>query len=478
MLLIPLDNRPVSYDLPLQIARSGGLKLEIPPKEMLGGLTYQTDFAALKDWTQHVLKSKRVTSAIVALDAIAYGGLVPSRWSEEYYDDIIARLNQFLQLFRSTNVNVYAYSSIMRISNNNFNEEEKEYWSDYGTKIYQYSNLLHKSKKLNTPAVQDELNHVLKEIPQDILEDYVSTRERNFAVNQFYIEKLKQNTFEWLVFCQDDTSKWGINVMEAETLRSLVIQHKQQNKVLVHPGTDEIASCLMVKAHLWPNSLAVYPVYTQESGKEIFANYEDRPIKKSVEGQIKLVGAKKSSSIGSADLVLVLHLPEISQGDHIFKTIPEGVSEDALSKCLGLLQSLDKPIAIADILWANGADPELVNKIIAPEADLKNLCAYAAWNTASNSIGSTLAIGLMKVISEKDGKINRLAHKKLLLTRFIEDWAYQADIRSSLTEPDVALLNTKMKAIIKPLVDKFEYDGEIDFSFPWERLFEIEVNFH
>ena len=27
---------------------------------------------------------------------------------------------------------IYAFSSIMRISNNNYNEEEKEYWKDYG----------------------------------------------------------------------------------------------------------------------------------------------------------------------------------------------------------------------------------------------------------------------------------------------------------------------------------------------------------
>lgn len=475
MLLIPIDNRPVCYDLPLQIAKVGNIKLSIPPKDMLGGLTYQADFAALKDWTLHTVRSRRVSTAIVALDTIAYGGLVASRWSEDYYDEILARINQFLQIFKTYNVNVYAFSSIMRISNNNYNEEEKDYWSEYGTKIFQYSNLSHKIKKITTPTIQEDLNRVIDEIPQEILEDYVSTRERNFAVNQYYIEKLKQNAFEWLILCQDDTAKWGMNVMEAESLKNLVTQYKLQNKVLVHPGTDEIAASLVVRAFMWPNSLSVYPIFTQEDGKEIIANYEDRPIKKSVEGQIKLIGAKKSSSIGSADLILLIHLPEVHQGDHVFGEEPEGVTEDAISKCIGILNSLDKPIALADILWANGADPILIDRLMDPKVDLKNLFAYSGWNTASNTIGSALAIGLAKVIAEKNDNINRLAHKKLLITRFAEDWAYQSIIRQTLSEPDVTELNSKMNKSMRPFLNKYEYSGEINYRFPWNRLFEIEA---
>ena len=473
MLLIPLDNRPVCYDLPTQLARVGGVQLSVPPKEILGGLTHQADFEELKEWTSRTLKTKRVSSAIVALDTIAYGGLIPSRWSEEYYDDIISRINQFLQLFKMHSVNVYAFTTVMRISNNNCNEEEKDYWSVYGKKIYQYSNLYHKFQKLETPQVQEMLDKVLQEIPQEVLEDYISTRERNFEINQFYIEKLRQGHFEQLIYCLDDTSKWGINVIEAENIRNLILQSKMQNKCLIHPGTDEVATDLIAKAHMYPNSLSVYPVYTQEDGKEILANYEDRPIKKSVEGQIKICGAKKSNSIGSADLVLIIHCPEISQGDHIWGEEPEGYSDNALSKCIGLLQSLNKPIAIADILWANGSDPDLVEKILEPETDLTNLYGYAGWNTASNTIGTAISMGLMKLVAESDKSINNLAHKKVLLSRMAEDWAYQAKIRQTMTEPDEAELNSKMIKMLDQLTKKLQYNGEVRFVFPWDRLFEI-----
>jgi hypothetical protein len=477
MLLIPLDNRPVCYDLPVQIAKSGGIKLEMPPREALGGLNYQADFEALYDWTKSTIRNKRVTSAVVALDTLAYGGLIPSRWSEEYYDDIIERINAFFHLFKMNNVNVYGFSTIMRISNNNINEEEKEYWSEYGTLIYQYSNLLHKAKKIETPQIQNQLNNVLSEIPQEILEDYISTRERNFAVNQHYLDMAAQGAFECLVLCQDDCAKWGINVIEAENLKAKILQLKLQNKTIVHPGTDEVAASLLVKAHLWPNSLSVYPIYTLEKGKEILANYEDRPIKKAIEGQIKMVGAKKSNSIGSADLVLVVHLPELSQGDHIFDYEPEGTAQEAaISKITGLLKSLNKPIAIADILWANGGDPELIDAIIKSDTELKNLYGYAGWNTASNTIGSALAIGLIRVLAEKEGTVNGMAHKKLLINRFAEDWAYQALVRQKLEETNAIELNNKMFETLEPLLNKFEFSGEISFRFPWSRLFEVEAS--
>lgn len=476
MLYIPLDNRPVCYDLPVQIAKSAGVNICVPPKEVLGGLTYQADFNALREWTQTTLRTQRVTNAVVALDTIAYGGLVPSRWSEDYYEDILNRINNFLHIFKMSNVNIYAFSSIMRIANNNINEEEKDYWAEYGKKIYQYSNLFHKFKKLETPQVEEQLNKVVKEIPEEILEDYISSRERNFEINQYYIEKLKNNAFEMLVLCQDDCSKWGINVLEAETLKNQIVQAKQQNKSIIHPGADEVGASLVAKAFMWPNSnVSVYPIYTQDAGKEILANYEDRPIKKAVEGQIKMCGAKKSNSIGSADLVLLIHLPEIFQGDHIFEEEPEGTSSNAISKAIGLLQSLNKPMTIADIVWANGADPELVEKILDNETNMASLYGYAGWNTASNSIGSALAMGVARVAAEKTDTCNKLAHKRLVISRLAEDWAYQADIRQQLAEPDSAELNNRMFKPVERITKKFEYEGDISFKFPWNRLFEIET---
>ena len=50
-------------------------------------------------------------------------------------------------ILQKKHAQVYAFSSIMRISNNNVNEEEKEYWNLYGKKIFKYSYDYHKNGK-------------------------------------------------------------------------------------------------------------------------------------------------------------------------------------------------------------------------------------------------------------------------------------------------------------------------------------------
>ncbi len=97
---------------------------------------------------------------------------------------------------------VYAVSSIMRISNNIVNEEEKEYWSEYGTKIFEYSYNFHKE------------GFETKDVPNEILSEYLATRQRNFAINKMYIDWLEQGLFDTLVFSKDDCAEFGLNVLE------------------------------------------------------------------------------------------------------------------------------------------------------------------------------------------------------------------------------------------------------------------------
>ena len=104
---------------------------------------------------------------------------------------------------------IYAFSSIMRISNNNYNEEEKEYWKDYGKKIFDYSYSGGKNKS---------------DIPEEILEDYLNTRKRNFEINKLYLEWQKEGLFDTLIFSKDDCAQYGLNVKEANNLQDLIIE--------------------------------------------------------------------------------------------------------------------------------------------------------------------------------------------------------------------------------------------------------------
>ncbi len=109
------------------------LRLLLPPRGLLGDLTKTADTDGIIQWLKTVTQVDKV---IVSLDTIAYGGLIPSRRSTDGFEAIKKRMEEFRQILSNKNAKIYAFSSIMRISNNNINEEEKEYWSSYGKKIF------------------------------------------------------------------------------------------------------------------------------------------------------------------------------------------------------------------------------------------------------------------------------------------------------------------------------------------------------
>ena len=82
----------------------------------------------------------------------------------------------------------------MRISNNNYNIEEKEYWSKYGKKIFDYSYHTCKAGKWGMESCIANL------IPDDILADYMATRRRNFEINKMYLDWKNEGFFDSLIF--------------------------------------------------------------------------------------------------------------------------------------------------------------------------------------------------------------------------------------------------------------------------------------
>ena len=205
---IPIDNRPVCYSLPEQIADiNENVKLLLPPRTMLGDLKKTADINGLLKWIE---TQKQVDKIVLSLDTIAHGGLIPSRRSKDTFEEIENRINLLKSILKRKNVQVFAFSSIMRISNNNVNEEEKEYWNLYGEKIFKYSYEFHKNSSTDS------------NIPEDILKDYLKTRNRNFEINKLYLEWAKQGFFNTLVFSKDDCAQYGLNVKEAQELQELI----------------------------------------------------------------------------------------------------------------------------------------------------------------------------------------------------------------------------------------------------------------
>lgn len=424
---IPIDNRPVCYNLAKDIAAiDENIEFFIPPREFLGDLTRSAGVNEIIEWIENI---PECDAMVISLDTIAYGGLIPSRRSTDSLEDIKSRLKRLKPLLK--NKKVYAFSSIMRISNNNYNEEEKEYWKDWGKKIFEYS----------YSGVNDG-------IPQAILDDYLATRKRNFEINKTYLN-WGLNT---LIFSKDDCAPKGFNVDEARELERLGAKTKT--------GADEIPLTLLARAI--EKEIKVFVEFTEPDYKDCISNYEDVSIEKSVQGQLELGGFTQVQTREEADVILIVNNFIEKQGEHVM-----GWTTQPFRKTF---TPPDKPYAIADVRYANGADNDFVEQLL-PQIDLKNFYGYAGWNTSANTIGSLLA-GVK--VRWNTGKYNEAAFKRLQMIRFLDDWAYQANVRGMIENPcDIQDL---MKPYEIKLAEIFGQIPPIEYFYPWNRKFEVEIS--
>lgn len=424
---IPIDNRPVCYNLAKDIAAiDENIELFIPPREFLGDLTRNAGVNEIIEWIENI---PECDAMVISLDTIAYGGLIPSRRSTDSLEDIKSRLKRLKPLLK--NKKVYAFSSIMRISNNNYNEEEKEYWKDWGKKIFEYS----------YSGVNDG-------IPQAILDDYLATRKRNFEINKTYLN-WGLNT---LIFSKDDCAPKGFNVDEARELERLGAKTKT--------GADEIPLTLLARDI--EKEIKVFVEFTEPDYKDCISNYEDVSIEKSVQGQLELSGFTQVQTREEADVILIVNNFIEKQGEHVM-----GWTTQPFRKTF---TPPDKPYAIADVRYANGADNDFVEQLL-PQIDLKNFYGYAGWNTSANTIGSLLA-GVK--VRWNAGKYNEADFKRLQIIRFLDDWAYQANVRGMIENPcDIQDL---MKPYEIKLAEIFGQIPPIEYLYPWSRKFEVEIS--
>jgi hypothetical protein len=91
MVLLPLDDRPVNYDYPTYLSRLAGYELHLPPRAWLGNPWRESQHISLVEWMLKEADSADVL--IVALDTLAYGGLIPSRTSREPLLAVLERLS-------------------------------------------------------------------------------------------------------------------------------------------------------------------------------------------------------------------------------------------------------------------------------------------------------------------------------------------------------------------------------------------------
>lgn len=438
---LPIDNRPVCYTLPEMIAKiDSDIEFFIPERRLLGGLTKTADIEGLFKW---LIDLPELDAIVLSLDTIAYGGLIPSRRCPETFEQIKERIENLKKILETKNSKIYAFSSIMRISNNNYNIEEKEYWKKWGKKIFDYSYHTHRFGCESCIA---------NRIPSAILDDYLETRKRNFKINKIYLQWQKEGLFDTLVFSKDDCAQYGFNVQEAQFLESL--------GAFTKTGADEIPLTLLARAI--QGDMKVCPIFLEPDSKDLISKYEDVSVEKSVLGQLDLAGVNVGTEQEN-DITLYVNNFIEEQGEIVM-----GVNTESFT---GEFKTPKTPYMIADVRFANGSDNNFVDEFFKNEID-ENFYGYSAWNTTANSLGSLICAAKVKFLAKK---YNPDAFKNLQIVRFLDDWAYQANVRQFLDSPDIEALRAGMINYEKIVGFVLGTKISAKYSYPWDRLFEVEI---
>ncbi len=277
--------------------------------------------------------------------------------------------------------------------------------------------------------------------------------------------------------------------MEARTISRSTFDIPDK-KFQILPGVDQLGLLLLTRAYNEANGVtpAVYPLYSRGAGPSTLPQYSDTRLQDSVPQQIIAAGAKKANNISSADFILALNTPEngimqdTTAGSNQFFASP--ANRDFI---LNLTKQLNAgyKVSLADVSYSNGADNGFMDAL-AKSGQIERLKAYNGWNTADNTIGFAIAQGILS------SAMSPQQSTKLMRQRIIDDWYYQSNARNRMVEffrqkgrenlrYNLGKANEEVLKQVtsdcQNLARKYPITRDTVFklSFPWNRLFEIDV---
>jgi hypothetical protein len=416
------------------IAAIAGAELSLPPRAIRGSGRMPSDSAAVSAW---LARETLVDCAgiVASAEFLAYGNLIGSRISEISATDALTRLQPLIKATQR-GIPTLVFGLLTRVSNADDCVEEPLYWKEFGTRFYQYSQLLHKQSNAQlTPEEQLMLASLEAALPEAHRRDWLGRRARNHTVNLALIDLLGRGQLSFLLLTSDDTSQWGLPSREKlwleEWLRML--GPEVQKKSMMHPGADEVGSALVARLLTEQENKTpkIFPLYAIPNGEEIIAPYEDRAVRLTVEGQIKACGGVLAESAEAADIVLGVLTPSPRRTEwRADFADAEKASREEFYRAhfteLARLQALGKEIALGDVAYPNGADPLAIALLFSEDCPLKpeTLSAFGAWNTAGNSLGTTVAQAVVHLFCA-----DATAQKIALTHHFLEGWGYQTEVR-------------------------------------------------
>ena len=496
ILFIPQDSRPISNKQTADVVQQLGYEMVVPPMELLGTREDWGHPDELWTWVRENIAQPGIKAAVISSDAMIYGSLVGSRKHSYTRGQVLARAARFDDLQRvQPKVPLYVFGSIMRTprSGEASGHEEPEYYRRYGADIFKYT-LLHDKEEVEglTRRERKEYAFLGRLIPQEALTDWMGRREKNYAVNAYMIDLLrKRGTFRYLTLGRDDNAPFSQTHLESRHLTAAGAD-LGKTRFQTMAGIDEIGLLMLTRAvnehrHEMP---FVYPRYNWGRGAETVPSYSDEKIGTSINDAVLAAGGMIVRAPEKADVVLTVNTNPDGRTYEANAPLNDGTPRDGTAYLADIVSDYvakGYPVAVADVAFANGADNALMAEF-QRRGLLYKIRAYAGWNTPTNSSGFAIGEGMLVRHMHPD------AVDHLLTTRYLDDWAYQANVRNTIARQLTWMrgdgfygsLGTKMDAVAvrsTRMMNRFieenlpplaEIDA-VEVTFPWNRMFEADI---
>lgn len=450
ILHLPLDSRPIHTQAMILAVHdsSHGHLLAQPACRFLGNLTRRARPDVVNGLNQSA------DAVIMSVDTALYGGLVQARKSTMKPKEAVEKIRQLMApLWRHRDIPVVLSLVSPRLA---------------VTVDSPASLALH--EKLTAP---DCTRQTLEKFVEAQVKHYMKTQERLVAVVDQLVT-LVAHTEHWrLAVYQEDCSPGG----PQEAVRGLLhtMLAPLGHRGMVSLGADEMAfeGLGVLARHFFEDTpKTVRVLWSEEEGAARIPPFEDQPLGETLKIKMDFLGLSSNAKSGNALYLLTHPKPlDAMAGIRNWPSRPKWPeTETRIQRWF-----------VADMMAANGGHPSLMRPLQRMMM-VDTLGSYCGFNTASNSLGICLGLGLWGAVGSPN------SHLTSLNWRIMEDIGYNSVVRPlALKEAKargafiwrLAEQQKAMTQFINQELEKWAARTCLAYQpveLPWGRLFEIGLS--
>ena len=486
ILFVPIDDRPVTLQLPVMLGRIAGIPVEAPPRDLLGRFITAGRPDPLIGWLNRQARNSQAQAFVVSTDMLAYGGLVASRIPGPSYADAVFRLRELAHVRAEyPRAWIGAFGTIMRLAPTGV-PADAPFFAAYPAWSYlqQYANL----HDPPLPSEEASAQHLRGLIGEPLLDAYLATRARNLAVDRLLLTMTAGGVIDRLVLGQDDAGPIGLHVPEVAVLQAERASKDLANRVSIEPGADELGLALIAHAIArsakWTPRIAVR--YSTPAGAAYQDSIEYAPVADAIDALVGVCGAVADDA--HPEIVLYVRVPQTTsaQDEELIAEMKADVAQR-------------RSVAFADLSYLTSyADQARFAAQLLGDGVASKLDAYSSWNTNANTIGTALAEAIAAGAGRRMGTYDDLAHRTFTFMRFVDDYAFHDFVRPQLNATlaaqgiadhtllapgvadSIAAIDRQMLwgygAQILTQLDPGYHIASIQIGLPWSRTFETSLD--